>query len=169
MRDLDLFLEQSLLEQGLVQSDQMKIVHAYASENGVDLVDALTGSETLDGRMVALIRANICEVPFVDLNDYEPSFVNTRLLPHSFVERYHAYPLFTIDGVLTLAMDDPLNLEATDQARQLSRCEVDAVQCVRQPLLSLIARLSASRATGSSAPCSAAALEPESCSSTTPG
>lgn len=140
MRDQDLFLEQALKEQGLVQDDQLETVHAFASENEVDLVDALTGSKTLDGRMVALIRANICEVPFVDLNDYEPSFTNTRLLPNSFVERYHSYPLFMIDGVLTLAMDDPLNLEATDQARQLCRCEVDAVQCERQPLLALIAR-----------------------------
>lgn len=140
MLDQDLFLEQALQEQGLVQSDQLEIVHAYASENGVDLVDALTESETLSGRLIALIRSNISEVPFVDLNHYEPSFVNTRLLPNSFVERYQAYPLFMIDGVLTLAMDDPLNLEATDQARQLSRCEVDAVQCERQPLLRLIAR-----------------------------
>jgi type IV pilus assembly protein PilB len=55
-------------------------------------------------------------------------------------ERYCVFPLFKIDAVLTLAMDDPLNLEAMDQARQFAKCEVDAVLCDREQLRPLISR-----------------------------
>ena len=53
-------------------------------------------------------------------------------------ERFCVFPLFMIDGVLTLAMDNPLNLDATDQVRQIIKCEVDPVQCERQALRELI-------------------------------
>jgi type IV pilus assembly protein PilB len=78
--------------------------------------------------------------PFVNLDDFEACFANTQLVPRAVAERYCLFPLFKIDNVLTLAMDDPLNLEAMDQARQFAKCEVDAVLCDRQQLRPLINR-----------------------------
>ncbi|MHC4825530.1 MAG: GspE/PulE family protein [Planctomycetota bacterium] len=89
---------------------------------------------------MALVKAGICEAPFVNLDDFEACFANTQLVPRAVAERYCLFPLFKIDNVLTLAMDDPLNLEAMDQARQFAKCEVDAVLCDRQQLRPLINR-----------------------------
>ncbi len=140
MRDHDDFLQQALLEAALIGDDDLDAARQAARDRKIDFVDALTSLEFIDGRALAMVRADLSEVPFVDLNDVEPSFDNTKILPHTFADRYCAYPLFMLDGVLTLAMDDPLNLEATDQARQLARCEVDAVQCEWEPLRALIGR-----------------------------
>jgi type IV pilus assembly protein PilB len=140
MRDQDVFLERALIEDRLLTHEQLGEMQRYALENDVDLVDALVRTETLSGREIALTRANVCETPFVALADYEPCFTNTQILPRSVAERYCAFPLFMIDGVLTLAIDNPLNLEATDQVRQIVKCEVDAVLCEREELRSLIAR-----------------------------
>ncbi len=103
-------------------------------------MDALISTETISGRDVALAKASICEAPFVDIEEFEACFANTHFVPRSVAERYCLFPLFKIDGVVTLAMDDPLNLEAMDQARQFAKSEVDAVLCDREKLRPLISR-----------------------------
>ena len=140
MRNQDVFLERALIEDGLVNDKQIADARRYAVENEVDLIDALVKTKALDGCEIALTRATMCESPFVPVSDYEPCYANTHILPRSIAERYCAFPLFMVDGVLTLAMDDPLNLDATDQIRQIVKCEVDAVLAERDPLLALIAR-----------------------------
>lgn len=140
MRDQDLFLERALVEDRLVTGEQVARAKRYGQDHDVDLVDALVKLETVSGRDIALTRANVCETPFVIVSDYETCFANTQILPRSIAERYCAFPLFMVDGVLTLAMDNPLNLEATDQIRQIVKCEVDPVLCEREELRSLIVR-----------------------------
>ncbi|MCZ6835903.1 MAG: GspE/PulE family protein [Planctomycetota bacterium] len=140
MNNQNLFLEQALIEAGFLTEAKLADVRAFAADGDLDFIDALTESNAISSRDIALLRADVGEVPFVELDDFEASYANTRLLPQSFAERFDAYALFVIEGVLTLAMDDPLNLEATDQARQITRCEVDAVLCDRKKLRALISR-----------------------------
>ncbi|MCZ6851429.1 MAG: ATPase, T2SS/T4P/T4SS family, partial [Planctomycetota bacterium] len=140
MSNQDVFLEGALLEEGRINHSQLEAARRYCIEQEVDLVDALILTEAISSHDIALAKAGICEAPFVDLAEYEVCFANTRLVPRAMAERYDVFPLFLIDDVLTLAMDDPLNLEAMDQVRQFARCEVDAVLCDRERLRPLIAR-----------------------------
>ncbi len=140
MHNQDVFLEQTLLEEGRVTDEQLEEARRYGIEHQVDLVDALISTEAIRGREIALAKAGICEAPFADLEEFEACFANTQLVPRAVAERYCLFPLFKIDNVLTLAMDDPLNLEAMDQARQFAKCEVDAVLCDREQLRPLISR-----------------------------
>ena len=140
MHNQDVFLEQTLLEEGRVTTEQLEEARNYGIEHQVDLVDALISTEAINGRDIALAKAGICEAPFVDLDQYEACFANTQLVPRAVAERYCLFLLFKIDTVLTLAMDDPLNLEAMDQARQFAKCEVDSVLCDREQLRPLISR-----------------------------
>jgi type IV pilus assembly protein PilB len=140
MRDQDLFLERALVGSGLVDRAQMDAARRYAAEHQLDLVDALVESKTISGRAVALTRASVSEVLFVELSDYETSFANARFVPRAIAERFCIFPLFVIDGLLTLAMDDPLSLEALDQVREIAKCDVEPVLCERTRLRELIAR-----------------------------
>ncbi len=140
MHNQDVFLEQTLLEEGRITTEQLEAARRYGIEHQVDLVDALISTDTISGHHIALAKAGICEAPFVDLSCYEACFANTQLVPRAVADRYCLFPLFKIESVLTLAMDDPLNLEAMDQARQFAKCEVDAVLCDREQLRPLIAR-----------------------------
>jgi type IV pilus assembly protein PilB len=140
MHDQDVFLERALLAEKLIDQTQMVAVKRHCAENDTDLVDGLVATETLSSRQLGLVRAEITETPFVDLDEYEPCFANTSLVPRSLAERHTVFPLFMIDNVLTLAMDDPLNLQAADQIRQLVRCDVDPVLCERGLLQDLISR-----------------------------
>ena len=140
MRDQDHFLEQALLAEQRITPEQLTAVRSYSSEKNVDLVDALVQTKTLSGRDLALVKADVCEAPFVELDDYDACFANTQVLPRPIAERYCLFPLFMIDGVLTVATDDSMNLEAMDQVRRIAKCDVDAVICDRQSLRELIAR-----------------------------
>ncbi len=140
MHNQDVFLEQTLLEEHRVTAEQLEEARRYGIEQQVDLVDALISTDAISGRDIALAKAGICEAPFANLEEYEACFANTQLVPRAVAERYCLFPLFKIDNVLTLAMDDPLNLEAMDQARQFAKCEVDAVLCDREQLRPLINR-----------------------------
>jgi len=140
MLDQDVFLQRALLEEGLLDNEQLEAARRWSIEHDVDLVDALVQTETLTSRQIALTKADVCEVPFVELTDFETCYANATLIPRNIAERHCTFPLFLIDGVLTLAMDDPLNLEATDQVRQIAKCEVDAVLGDREQIRALIAK-----------------------------
>ena len=87
MFDQDVFLERALVDEGLLTSEQVEAVRRYGSEHEVDLVDALIRTDTLGSRQIALVRADVCEAPFVDVGSYEVCFANTQLLPRSIAER----------------------------------------------------------------------------------
>src|SRR3954463_10574514 len=122
MRDHDLFLEKALMDEGLIDAEQLAEARRLALEENFDIIDALVKSEKLTGRQIALTKADVCETPFVELTDFEPCYANTQLLPRAIAERFCVFPLFMVNGVLTLAMDNPLNLDATDQVRQIAKC-----------------------------------------------
>ncbi len=140
MHDQDVFLERALVEDQLINNQQLADARRFAQDSDCDIIDALTRSKVLAGRDIALTRADVCETPYVQLADYEVSFTNSQMLPRAVAERFRAFPLFMIDGVLTVAMENPLDLEATDQIRQIVRCEIDTVLCEREPLRLLISR-----------------------------
>jgi type II secretory ATPase GspE/PulE/Tfp pilus assembly ATPase PilB-like protein len=140
MQSHDLFLERALLEESRLTQQSLESARRHALEHQTDLVDALMALELVDSRTIALTRADICEAPFIELADYDACYANTRIIPRAVAERHCLFPLFMLDGVLTLAMDDPLNLEAMDQVRQIAKCDVEAVLCDRQRLRALIAR-----------------------------
>jgi type IV pilus assembly protein PilB len=159
MRDHDVFLEKALLEDGLLTTERLDQARQFAVERDLDLVDALVKTDMLTGKQVAMTRADLCETPFVELADYEPNHANTQYLPRAIAERFCAFPLFMIDGVLTLAMDNPLNLDATDQVRQVAKCEVDTVLCERNALKALILRAYSLSHTSSDKPFSRIEIE----------
>ncbi len=140
MAEHDLFLERALLDAELITSDQLDRARRHGKEQECSISEALVQCELLTQRDIALTRADICEVPYVNLADYEPCFANTSLIPRAIAERYSAFPLFRIDNVLTVAMDDPLNLDATDQLRQITQCEVDPVLAESELIGALVAR-----------------------------
>ncbi len=140
MRDQDHFLEQALLAEQRLTPEQLDAARTYCVEQNVDLVDALVKTKVLTDRGVALTRADVCEAPFVELSDFEACFANTRLVPRTIADRYCLFPLFMVDGVLTVAIDDSMKLEAMDQVRRIAKCQVDAVVCARRSLRELISR-----------------------------
>jgi len=63
----------------------------------------------------------------MDLSDYLIDADVIKLVPESIAQRYKLIPLFKIGQTLTVAMADPQDINAMDQVRLKSGCEIDAV------------------------------------------
>ncbi len=103
-------LHQALEEQKITQNElgQILLKLDYITEQ--DLAVAL--SEQL-------------EIPFIALEDYEIDEDSLKFLPVEIAQQFSVMPLFTIDGVLTVVMANPLNITAIDAIRSASGKQVE--------------------------------------------
>lgn len=140
MRESNEFLGQTLVEEGIINRAQLEQATALALEADCTLDEAVETLALVPASRIALTKAQICEATYVDLSQYEINLSNCRLIPRSLAQQHLCIPLFVIDGVMALGIEDPLNLQALDQVRQLVRTEVDPVLCEPKALRELIER-----------------------------
>ena len=140
MLDAGEFVIRDLFDRGRITEDDLGRAREHARSAGVAMVDALVALGVVDSREVAITRAAICESPFVDLDAYDIDLGHADRLPRTVAEKHGAFPLFTIDGVTTVAMIDPLDLRGVDAVRQALRGETVTVLADAEPLRSLISR-----------------------------
>ncbi|MEL7473685.1 MAG: GspE/PulE family protein [Planctomycetota bacterium] len=140
MIDHESFLERALLDSDRLSSDEIARAREQAKHSGCDLSEAIATLGLMSERQLAMVRADIAETSFVDIEQYQPQLSNAAMLPRTLAEQRLVFPLFKLGDVLTLAMHDPLDIDAMDRVRQAARCEIDAVLCEREPLREIIAR-----------------------------
>lgn len=140
MLDTSEFVLQALVEaNNLTEKDAEKIKAAMVKHE-IDLNDAIIRSNTITTFDVAVAKASICEYPFADISKFDIDIRQSRTMPKSVSERLRAFPLFIIGDVATIGMEDPLDLHAIDELRQLLKKQIDPVVCDAQQLRLLITR-----------------------------
>jgi type IV pilus assembly protein PilB len=138
----------ALLEEQRVTPEGVERAKRRAAESGVNVLDALVSLGLMSASDVAITRAVVCEVPFVDPSRFEIDLRNCARLPRAIAEALGAFPLFVIDQVATVGMLNPLDLRAVDQLRAVLKIDVEPVLCERTTLLTLIERAYALAAGG---------------------
>lgn len=128
------FIIQSLIDEGELTEEAYERAKEHARDHSISVAEAVVGLQLVDSRRLALAKAAVCEYPFVDLNHLDINIRNAELLPKRTAESLSVFPLFVLDGVATIAMDDPMDLRAIDQIRQQLHCDVDPVVCDRVQL-----------------------------------
>ena len=129
-----------LLEEGLVTEGQLMAAldeQAVRGESlGRILVDIGMLSET------QLVRALAAQVgmEFIELSDYPIDRNAVALVPSSLCRRYTVLPIALLNGSLMLAMADPGNVLAVDDARTLSGLPVRTVVATHDDLTTAIDR-----------------------------
>jgi hypothetical protein len=134
------FIVRTLLADRVISEQDVARASEQAKTGGGDVISALVSLGIVSPRKLAIAKAKICEYPFVDIAAFEIDVRNATLIPRSVAERLQVFPLFCVDGVASLAMLDPLNLQAIDQVRQVLRTDVDPVIVDAEQLRALIAR-----------------------------
>lgn len=140
MLDSRHFVIRTLLADGVIKDAEVRRATEHAVTLGGDILESLVALGIVPSRRLAIARAKVCEYPFVDLNHFDIDIRNTRFVPRATAEKLTAFPLFVIDGVATVAMLDPLNLQAIDQLRQSLKSDVDPVVADAEQLRGLISR-----------------------------
>ncbi|MDX2115851.1 MAG: GspE/PulE family protein [Planctomycetota bacterium] len=140
MPEHDDFVIAALMEERRVDRPTVDDARRAASETGQSVCDVLVQRGLLSARDLAIVRAETCEAPFVDLAHYDIDFAHTGLLPRSLAESLTAFPLFVFPGLATVAMADTLDLRAVDQLRAVLKMDVEPVHCDPASLRRLIER-----------------------------
>lgn len=129
MLDQQDFTIAALLEAGHIDREGLDRARAHAAEEGCPITESLVALDLVDARKVTIVQADNCEIPFVDLDQYEINLANSRLLPRTIAESTRSFPIFACEDLVTVGMVDPMDLRAVDQIRAALRTEVDAVFC----------------------------------------
>lgn len=138
--DSNQFIVRTLIADRVVAESDVRRAQEHAQSRGGDVLAALLALSVVTPRQLAIARAKVCEYPFVDLAWFDVDVRNASLLPRATADRLGVFPLFCLDGVASVAMLDPLNLQSIDQVRQTLKMDVDPVVVDAEQLKSLIAR-----------------------------
>ncbi len=140
MLDTSEFILQALVEAKKLTETEAASLRESMQEKEMDFDEAVIRSSFVSPYDVGLVKASICEYPFVDITKFDIDIRQSRYMPKSASERLGAFPLFVIGDIATVGMEDPLDLQAIDELRQILKKQIDPVVCDAQKLRMLIAR-----------------------------
>jgi len=140
MLDTSEFILQALIEAKKISEADAKKIRASVVEMELEFDEAIIRSNVVSSYDVAIVKASICEYPFADLTKFDIEIRHSRCIPKPVSERLRAFPLFILGEIATIGMEDPLDLQAIDELRQVLKKQIDPVVCDAQQLRMLISR-----------------------------
>ena len=129
-----------LRARGLVKEEEIKEACAEAQLRGVSVVDALIAlGRVSEDQVMALLAAEYG----MDTYKFDDKGLSPQMLavvPGEIARRYRIMPVSLSEGVLTVAMWDPSDLEALDSLRYILRVDVEGVVASKKEIEKAIDR-----------------------------
>jgi len=133
-------LRDLLLAQRVLPPAEVEKAEQEAQADGNDLETTLRKKRLLTDTNFAAIRAIGAGVQFCNLSDFIPCLRNAGIVTEELARRHVMFPLFDLDGVITLIMENPNDLAGIEQVRRSSRKEVDVCVASRGDIIGVIER-----------------------------
>ena len=129
-----------LLDEGLVTEAQLMAALDEQATRGESLGRVLVEIGMLTETQLVNALAAQVGMEFVELADYPVDRTAVAMLPGAICRRYVVLPVAVADGFLVLAMANPGNVLAVDDARAISGLQVRPVVAVHDDLMAAIDR-----------------------------
>jgi type II secretory ATPase GspE/PulE/Tfp pilus assembly ATPase PilB-like protein len=136
----DDFLLRELVAKGVVRPADIERARGEAAARDISLIEALQSLSLASSRDIALVRALVCETPFIELNHFDLDLSHAALLDRSVAELHQVFPLFVMESGVIVAAADPLNYRGLELVRQRLGREIDVALCEPKALRRLIER-----------------------------
>jgi type IV pilus assembly protein PilB len=133
-------LRDQLLTSRILSTAEVAKAESRAQKESVDLATILRKTRVLTCSELEALRAIRLGAPYCNLSDFIPRLQNSDLLTEAMVRRHVMFPLFDLDGIITLVMEDPNDVGGIDQVRRQTRREVEVCVGSRSEILGLIER-----------------------------
>jgi len=117
----------ALVDAGLVTAEQLGSVREAAATTGKTAGDVLVERGLLTAEDLVGVLEDEMGVPSVDLSSYAPDEDALGLIPAHVVRERNMLPLFEIEGMLTVAIGDPLDIFELDSIAAEHGLEIEAV------------------------------------------
>jgi type IV pilus assembly protein PilB len=133
-------LRDQLLAAGILAPAQLEALETEAKNDSTDLETVLFKRRIISETQICALRGLTMGVPYCGVSDYVPQLQNAELLSEELARRHVMFPLFCLDDMITLVMEDPNDLGGIDQVRRTTKREVDVCYGTRGEILGLIER-----------------------------
>ena len=134
-------LSDRLLQQGLLSSDELGRAIAEQHSTGEALSEVLLRLKLVTANQLFRSLADHFELEFIDLAEHpvDPSAVG--LIPEAMTRRHNMLPIgFSESGALLVAMSDPSNVLAIDDARNVTNLDIKPAVATPIDILEAIER-----------------------------
>jgi len=116
-----------LLAANLLSAEQVEGIRAAAALRGVHIGVILAERDLVSPLDVVSIMEHEMGVPQVDLSSYAPEDEALAFVPAAIALKHRILPLFEIEGILTAAIGDPMDVFVLDAVGQEIGLEVEPV------------------------------------------
>jgi type IV pilus assembly protein PilB len=137
MEQIKLIID-DLVKKGAITKEQLEKAQNESKNKGIPLDKILIREGIINEESIASILSEQLDIPFMDLSDYLIDSAVVKLIPESLAHRCRAIPLFRIGDSLTVAMANPQDINAIDQIRLVSKCEIEPVIATEQEIKNAI-------------------------------
>jgi type IV pilus assembly protein PilB len=135
------FLGEILRDLGCVtQADVDRALEAQMKGDTRKIGEIFLAEGLCTPRDITLALAEQFGMEVVDLEGIEVASQVTAMVPEQHCRDNHVMPIDMFDGVLTLAISDPLDLHALDNIRFMTNCQVEPVLATREAIDGAIER-----------------------------
>ena len=117
-------LGELLVEHGAITREQLEKALVFQKENGGLIGEILVELGFLREEDIAQALTVQYGFPYLPLGNYEINTEIIDIIPARVVRQYMLVPIDKIGNNLTLAMSNPLNLQAIEDVELLSGCNV---------------------------------------------
>ena len=111
-------LGEMLLETGLVNQEQLDEAVGIQDKDGGFLGQILVQLGYVTQETVASCLVKQCKIPHLSLMDYDISSAVLELIPQEVCKQYNLLPIDKLGRILTVAMVDPLDIDALTALRK---------------------------------------------------
>ena len=133
-------LGEILLERGKIEAEDIERALELQLERGDKLGKILVDMGTVAHRDVLAALSDQLDVPLVAVDGVPPAAPEIEGLSQRFLRQCRAIPIALADGILTIAMADPLDFETIAAVRAFSGLQVRTALAAEQEILDAIDR-----------------------------
>jgi len=117
-------LGELLIERGVITKDQIEKALAVQKEEGGLIGQILVKLGFTTEEEIAQALTAQFGFPYLPLKNYEISGDVTKLIPENVARQYCLIPVDRIGNALTIAMSNPLNIQAQEDIELITKCKV---------------------------------------------
>lgn len=132
-------LGEMLIEAQILEKAQLETALIGARKSGKRLGQYLIREGIVNEKDIVELISSQMQIKRYDPNEYAITTALANIFDVDTAQKYHAVPIYKKDGILLIAMTDPLDINAYDHIEVYTDTEVEAVICTEQEFSALIA------------------------------
>ena len=115
---------EALIEKKVITQEQLKAALESSKKQGGTLGQSLVKLGFVKEEVMSKELSEFYGIPYLKLNDYEVDSVVLSIIPEELVRKYQVLPLDRIGKTITVAIADFNNVNALDELRAVTGCQV---------------------------------------------